>query len=98
MCYLTQCDTEQLRNFWGRKAEDEDIREALQRLDQLTQDELRNVAAQTLGIVSGEQTRSVCNPTSTEYPSLDVQAPVQSVREDTSSTFVSSATTRLFPA
>jgi hypothetical protein len=35
----------------GRKAADEDIKEALQRLDRLTQDELRNVAAQTLGVV-----------------------------------------------
>ena len=34
----------------GRKAADKDIKEALQRLDRLTQDELRNVAAQTLGV------------------------------------------------
>ena len=31
---------------------DEDIKEALQRLDRLTQDELKNVAAQTLGVVN----------------------------------------------
>jgi len=36
--------------------------EALKRLDRLTQDELRNVAAQTLGVVSGEQTHFACNP------------------------------------
>ena len=34
-----------------RKAVDEDVKEALQRLDRLTQDELRNVAAQTYGVV-----------------------------------------------
>ena len=42
----------------GRKAADEDIKEALQRLDRLTQDELRNVAAQTLGVV-GKMARDV---------------------------------------
>ena len=35
----------------GRKAADKDIKEALQRLDRLTQDELRNVAAQIFGVV-----------------------------------------------
>ncbi len=84
-CYLTQRDADRLWSFLRGKAADEDIKEALQRLDRLTQDELRNVAAHSLGVVSGEQTHSVCNPTSTEYPC---------VRED-SSTF-SSATTRCF--
>ena len=61
-----------------RKAADGDIKEALQRLDRLTQDELRNVAAQTLGLVGGEQMHSACNPTSPKYISLDVQASVDS--------------------
>ena len=82
-CYLTQGDVDKLKSLLRGKAADEDIKEALQRLDRLTQDELRNVAAQTLGVVSGKKTHSAC-PTSTEYPSLDVQASVDSVREDTS--------------
>ena len=64
--YLTQRDADKLKSLLRGKAADEDIKEALYRLDRLTQDELRNVAAQTLGVVSGEQTRSNCNPTSTE--------------------------------
>ena len=85
MCYLTpQRDTDKLKNILRGKAADEDIRDALQRLDRLTQHELRNVAAQTLGAVSGEQTHSVCNLTSTEYHSLDVQTSVDGVRGDTS--------------
>ena len=43
-----------------------------------------NVAALTLGVVSGEQTHSAFSLTSTEHPCLDVQASVDSVREDTS--------------
>jgi len=65
-CYLTQRDADKLKSLLRGKAADEDIKEALYRLDRLTQDELRNVAAQTLGVVSGEQTHSTCNPTSTE--------------------------------
>jgi len=93
-CYLTQRNAEKLKSLLRGKAADEDIKEALQRLDRLTQDELRNVAAQTLGVVSGEQTHSACNPTCTEYPFVDVQASVDSVRGHTS-TF-SSETTRCF--
>ena len=77
MCYLTQRVADKLKSRLRGKATDEDIKEALQRLDRLTRDEFRNVAAQTPGVVSGEQTDSTCNPTSIEYPPLDV-------REDTS--------------
>ena len=68
-CYLTQLPAEKLKRLLTGKAADEDIKEALQRLNKLTQDELRNAAAQTLGVVSGEQTHSACacNPTSTKY-------------------------------
>ena len=59
--YLTQRNAEKLKSLLRGKAADEDIKEALQRLDRLTQDELRNVAAQTLGVVSSEQTYSACN-------------------------------------
>ena len=67
--YLTQHDADKLKNLLRGKAADEDIREALQKLDRLTQDELRSVAAETLGAVSSEQMHSASNPTSTEYPS-----------------------------
>ena len=63
-CYLTQRDADKLWNFLRGKAADEDIKSALERLDRLTQDELRNVAAQILGVVSGEKTHSACDPTS----------------------------------
>jgi hypothetical protein len=53
-CYLTQRDADKIKSRLMGKAADGDIKEALQRLDRLTQDELRNVAAQTLGLVSGE--------------------------------------------
>ena len=78
MCCLTQRDADKLKGFLRGKMADEDIKEALRRLDRLTQDELRNVAAQTLGVVSSEQTISACNPTSTEYSLLAVQASVDS--------------------
>ena len=84
ICYLTQRDADKLKNLLRGKAADEDIRDALLRLDRLTQDELRNVATQTLGVVSGEQKHSTCNPTPTEYHSLDVQTSVDGVRGDTS--------------
>jgi len=84
MCYLTERDADKLMRFLSGKAADEDIKEALQRLDGLTQDELRTVAAQTLGVVSGEQTHSASNPTCTKYPSLVVKASVDCIREDTS--------------
>ena len=47
----TQLDADKLKSLLRSKAADEDIKGALQRLDRLTQDELRNVAAQTLGVV-----------------------------------------------
>ena len=58
MCYFTHCDADKLKSLLRGKAADEDIKEALRRLDRLTQDELRSVTAQTLGIVSGKQTQS----------------------------------------
>ena len=64
MGYPTDRDEDKVWNLLRGKSADEDIREALQKLDRLTQDELRNVAAQTLGVVSGEERRSPCNPTS----------------------------------
>ena len=67
-CYLTQCDAGKLTSLLRSKAADEDIKEALQKLDRLTQDELRNVAAQTLGVVIGEQTYSACNQTLLNIP------------------------------
>ena len=73
MRYLTERDADKLRSFLRSKAADEDIKEALQTLDRLTQDELKNVAAQTLGVVSGEQTHSACNPTYIEYPSPELK-------------------------
>jgi hypothetical protein len=45
------------------------IEAVLQRLDRLTQYEHLNAAAQTLGVVSGEQTHSACD-VSTKHPSL----------------------------
>jgi len=54
-----------------RKAADEDVNEALQGLDRLTQDELRYVTAQTLGVVSSEETHSANSPTDVEYAPQD---------------------------
>ena len=51
-----------VKNFFGLK----DIRAARKRLDRLMQEEDRMVAAQTLGLVDGEQTPSACNPLSIE--------------------------------
>ena len=62
-CYLTQRDADKLKNLLRGKAADEDIKEALQKLDRLMQDELRNVAAETLGAASSEKTHSACSPT-----------------------------------
>ena len=56
--YLTQRNVDKLKGFLRGKAAEEDIKEALQRLDRLTQDVPRNVASQGLGVVSGEQTHS----------------------------------------
>ena len=83
MCYLTERDADKLKRLLSGKAADEDIKGALRRLDQLTQDELRTVAAQTLGVVSGEQAYSACNPTCTKSPSLVIKASVDCIREDT---------------
>ena len=65
MCFLTQRHgADKVRRLLRGKAADKDIKSALERLDRLTQDELRNVAAQILGVVSGEKTQSACDPTS----------------------------------
>ena len=47
-----------------------DIQAILLRLDRLTQYEHLNTAAQTLKVVSGEQTQSACVLLSTDLPSL----------------------------
>lgn len=56
--HSVRCDIDKLRSLLGSKAEDKDInlpvRDALQRLDLLTQDELGNVTAQALDVVSGK--------------------------------------------
>ena len=70
--HFTQRDADKLKRLLRRKAADEDIKEALHRLDRLTQDEVRNVASQALGVVSREQTHSTFDPMSPEYPPLDV--------------------------
>jgi hypothetical protein len=74
MRYITQRDTVKLgKKFFG----DKDIEAALQRLDRLTQDEVRNTAAQTLGVVyglsqnmrefmDGKQLHLTCNPWSAD--------------------------------
>ena len=67
-CYLTHRDADKLKSLLRGKTTDEDIKKALQRLDRVTQDELRNVAAQTLGVISGEQTYSACNQTLLNIP------------------------------
>ena len=69
--YLTQCDTaKSVKRLWGDKEVDNDVVAILVKLDRLTQYEHVNSAAQTLGVVSGEQTYSACNFLSTEYLSL----------------------------
>jgi hypothetical protein len=66
-----------VKKVFGEK----DFEAVLQRLDRLTQDEARTIAAQMLEVVyglvqnmsvvmNGEQTHSTYNPTSTEYTSL----------------------------
>jgi hypothetical protein len=58
--------------FIKKLLEDKDVEAVLQRLDRLTQDEIRNTAAETLkviyglfqnigAIIEGEQTHSGCN-------------------------------------
>lgn len=85
MWYLTQNDVDKLMNILRGKAPDEDIKEALQRLDRLTQEELRNVAALILGTINGKQTHAACNPISTtECLPLDIHASVDGIREDIS--------------
>jgi len=75
-CYLTQRDADKLKRLLTGKAADEDIKEALQRLNKLTQYEHENAVAQILGDISGEQTHSACNPTSIECPSLGVRGDI----------------------
>jgi len=71
MFSLSQCPTaKSIKRLWGDKEVDEEIVAVLLNLDRLTQYEHLNAAAQTLGVVSGEQTNSVCNLLSTEYPSF----------------------------
>ena len=70
-CYLTQCDTaKSIKRLWGDKEVDKDIVAALLKLDRLTQYEHLAAAAQTLGVVSGEQMHSACNLLSTKYTYL----------------------------
>ena len=64
----------------GAQLKRESIRSWLSPPNRLTQDEVSTVASQALGVVSGEQTHSIFNPMSTEYPSVDVP-------EDTSTVF-----------
>ena len=59
-----------MKRLWGDKEVDKDIVGVLLKLDRLTQYEHLNAAAQTLGVVSGEQTRSAFNFLYTEYFSL----------------------------
>jgi len=59
-----------VKRLWGDKEVDNDIVAILVKLDRLTQYEHLNATAQTLGIVSGEQTYSACNLLSTKYLSL----------------------------
>ena len=61
-----------MKRLLGDKEGSMDVEAILQSLDRLTQYEHLNAAAQTLGVVSGEQTHSACN-LSTERASLDVR-------------------------
>ena len=58
-----------MKRLLGDKEGSTDIEAVLLRLDRLTQYEHLNAAAQTLGVVSGEQMHSACNLFS-EHPSL----------------------------
>ena len=77
VCNLTQCSAVKLvKKVFGKK----DVEAALQRLNRLTQDEVRTTAAETLEVIyglvqnmsvviDGEQTHSVYNLRSIEdYP------------------------------
>ena len=71
--YLTQRGVDKLKGLLSGKTAEEDIKEALQRLDQLTRDGLRNVAPQALGVVRARrETPSNFSLTSPEHPSLGV--------------------------
>jgi hypothetical protein len=59
-----------MKRLWGEKDVDKDIVTVLLKLDRLTQYEHLNAAAQTLGVISGEQSHPACNLLSTEYLSL----------------------------
>jgi len=77
-CYLTQCNAVKfVKNVFGEKG----VEAALQRLNRLTQDEVRMTATETLEVVyglsrnmsvvmDGGQTHSVCNLASIEYHPL----------------------------
>ena len=59
-----------MKRLWGEKDVDKDIVTVLLKLDRLTQYEHLNAAAQTLGVISGEQTHFAvtCFPLNT-FPS-----------------------------
>lgn len=59
-----------MKRLWGDKEVDKDIVAVLLKLDRLTQYEHLNAAAQTLGVVSGESTRTAFNLLYTENISL----------------------------
>jgi hypothetical protein len=59
-----------MKRLWGDKEVDKDIVAFLVKLDRLTQYEHLNAAAQTLGVVSGQQTHTDCGMLSTEYLTL----------------------------
>jgi hypothetical protein len=74
-CCLTQC---KLVKFIKKR--EKNVEAVLQRLDRLTQDEARNIVAQTLEVVhglvqnmrvvmDGEQAHSSCNPQSVDSSS-----------------------------
>ena len=76
--HLTQCIAVKfVKKAFGKK----DVEAALQRLNRLTQDEVRTTAAETLEVIYGlvqnmsvvmdsEQMSSASNPLLIEYPSL----------------------------
>ena len=61
-----------MKRLLGDKEVDKDIVAVLLKLDRLTQYEHLNAAAETLGVVSSEQTHFACNLLSTEYLSLQM--------------------------
>ena len=68
---LTQCDTaKSIKIPWGDKEVDKDIVAVLLKMDRLTQYELQNAAAQTLGVVSVDQMLATFYLPYADYPSL----------------------------